>query len=112
MQMPQPMPCGLHSGLPIGVALRDEAILVVAVAVALAAAEARNVAQHFGMARGELVGGASDRRRPRGRELHHRERRQRAVVPLTFAGRGAGTRLTSRQVSPDAGAEPPQPAIG
>ena len=81
---------GSTRGLPSAFAARDEAVLVVAVPVALAAAEAGHVLEDLGMPRGELVGRARERRRPRRGELHDRQRRQLRRRTLTPArGRGA-----------------------
>ena len=49
---------GRHIALVVS--RRDETVVVAAMAAALAAAEARNVAENLGMFRGEYVRGAND----------------------------------------------------
>ena len=88
-QMAQLNPCVIPAGdVAVAIARADEAVLVVAVAVGLAAAVARHVAGDLGMPRGKLVDGARDAQRTRQRVAGRVEGRQRRLTWPPPAGRG------------------------
>ena len=80
----------------VGGARLDEAVVVAAVAGALAAAEARHVAQDLRMLGGELVGRGDHFRRARRRVALERNRRQRRVLVRPELGVRGGTRHRAR----------------